>query len=94
MSTFNDAGLEELATQGDGRYYYISRIDHAQRIFSDRFISNFQVAAKDVQIQATFDSSVVREYRLIGYEKRAIADSAFGKADGGEIGYGHHVTAL
>lgn len=94
MNSLNDAGLEELATKGDGQYYFIDKIDEAQRVFSDKFISTMQIAAKDVQLQIRFDSSVVSEYRLIGYEKRDIPDSAFGKADGGEIGYGHHVTAL
>ena len=94
QNTFNDAGLEELATKGDGQYYYIDKIEEAKRVFADQFINTLQIAAKDVQFQVQFDSSVVREYRLIGYEKRAIADKDFGKSDGGEIGFGHHVTVL
>ncbi len=94
MNSLNDAGLEELATHGDGQYYYIDKIEEADRVFADKFLNTMQVAAKDVQLSVHFDTSVVSEYRLIGYEKRAIADSAFGKADGGEIGYGQHVTAL
>ena len=94
MNSLNDAGLEELATHGDGQYYYIDKMDEANRIFSDKFIGTMQIAAKDVQLRVQFDTTVVSEYRLIGYEKRDIPDSSFGKADGGETGYGHHVTAL
>jgi len=38
----------------------------------------------------------VRAYRLIGYEKRAIADQDFrnNSVDAGEVGAGHSVTAL
>lgn len=38
----------------------------------------------------------MEEYRLIGYEKRDVADMDFRneKVDGGEVGTGHSVTAL
>jgi Ca-activated chloride channel homolog len=43
-----------------------------------------------------FDPAVVAEYRLLGYENRAIADEDFTDlgVDTGEIGAGHSVTAL
>ncbi len=39
---------------------------------------------------------MVKEYRLIGYENRDVADKDFrnDKVDGGEIGAGHSVTAM
>lgn len=47
-------------------------------------------------MQVDFNSEVVRSYRLLGYENRAIADDDFSNdtVDGGEIGAGHSVTVL
>ena len=52
--------------------------------------------AKDVKIQVDFNPAKVEAYRLIGYENRALenADFANDAKDAGEIGAGHHVTAL
>jgi Ca-activated chloride channel homolog len=96
MNNFNDAGLEELATRGDGSYYYIAAMDNAKRVFVDQFLSTTQIIARDVAIQLEFDKNVVSEFRLFGYEKRDIKNEQFRKdvVQGGEIGSGHHVTAL
>ena len=52
--------------------------------------------AKDVKIQVEFNPKQVKEYRLIGYANRILPNSAFydKKADAGEIGAGHRVTAF
>jgi Ca-activated chloride channel family protein len=52
--------------------------------------------AGDVKIQVEFNPAVVTEYRLIGYENRALDREDFNndKVDAGEIGAGHTVTAL
>src|SRR6187549_3774896 len=52
--------------------------------------------AQDVKIQVEFNPAVVAEYRLIGYENRALRREDFNndKVDAGEIGAGHDVTAL
>ena len=52
--------------------------------------------ANDVKIQVEFNPAQVAEYRLIGYETRALRREAFNndKVDAGDIGAGHQVTAL
>ena len=52
--------------------------------------------AKDTKIQVEFNPAMIKGYRLIGYENRAMAAEDFNddKKDGGEIGAGHTVTAL
>jgi Ca-activated chloride channel family protein len=52
--------------------------------------------AKDVKMQVEFNPKTVAEYRLIGYETRALKreDFANDKVDAGDIGAGHTVTAL
>ena len=58
--------------------------------------STLVTVAKDVKIQVDFNPEQVAEYRLIGYENRALANEDFDNdaKDAGEIGAGHHVTAL
>jgi Ca-activated chloride channel family protein len=52
--------------------------------------------AKDVKVQVEFNPTTVAEYRLIGYETRALRREDFNndKVDAGEIGSGHAVTAI
>src|SRR5262249_29832923 len=58
--------------------------------------STLVTIAKDVKIQVEFNPAKVGAYRLIGYENRMLANRDFrdDKKDAGEIGAGHHVTAL
>jgi Ca-activated chloride channel family protein len=52
--------------------------------------------AKDVKIQVEFNPAVIAQYRLIGYENRALREEDFANdaVDAGDIGAGHQVTAL
>jgi Ca-activated chloride channel family protein len=49
-----------------------------------------------VKLQVEFNPAQVSEYRLLGYENRALKREDFSndKVDAGEIGAGHTVTAL
>ena len=96
MGNYNDTMMEQLADKGNGNYYYIDTIKEGQRIFKQELTGTLQVIAKDVKIQVEFNPETVKEYRLIGYENRDIADEDFrnDKKDAGEVGAGHSVTAL
>jgi Ca-activated chloride channel family protein len=93
---YKDTMMEQLADQGDGNYSYIDSHSEARRVFSEQVSGLLEVIARDVKVQVEFDPSVVKEYRLIGYENRDVADKDFrnDKVDGGEIGSGHSVTAM
>jgi Ca-activated chloride channel family protein len=58
--------------------------------------ATLQTIAKDVKVQIEFNPDIVAEYRLIGYENRALAREDFNndRVDAGEIGAGHTVTAI
>ena len=58
--------------------------------------STLVTVAKDVKIQVEFNPAKVAQFRLIGYENRIMAHQDFNDdtKDAGEIGAGHHVTAL
>ncbi|MEA3339370.1 MAG: von Willebrand factor type A domain-containing protein, partial [Chloroflexota bacterium] len=96
MGNYNDVLMEQLANDGDGFYAYVDTLKEAERIFVRDLTSTLQVIARDAKIQVDFNPSVVRSYRLIGYENRDVADEDFrnDEVDAGEIGVGHSVTAL
>ncbi|MES0872678.1 vWA domain-containing protein [Sinimarinibacterium thermocellulolyticum] len=93
---YNEQLMEQLADVGNGNYSYIDDLAEGRRVLVHARASTLQTIAKDVKIQVEFNPAVVAEYRLIGYENRALAreDFANDKVDAGEIGAGHSVTAL
>ncbi|MDG4824768.1 von Willebrand factor type A domain-containing protein [Asanoa sp. WMMD1127] len=95
-SDYGDALMERLADGGDGFAVYVSEPDQARDVFVHRLPATLEVRALDAKVQVTFDGRTVRDYRLIGYENRAVADEDFrdDRVDGGEVGPGHSVTAL
>ena len=93
---YNDHLMEQLADSGNGNYAYIDTLNEAQKVLVDEMSSTLHTIASDVKIQIEFNPAVVAEYRLIGYENRALAREDFNndRIDAGEIGAGHTVTAL
>ncbi len=93
---YQDVMMEQLADKGDGNYVYIDSEAQARHVFGEATDGLLQVIARDVKVQVDFDPSVVKEYRLMGYENRDVADKDFrnDRLDGGEVGAGHSVTAL
>jgi Ca-activated chloride channel family protein len=96
MGNYNDVLMEKLGDKGDGYYAYIDTITQAKRLFGENLVGSLQVVAREVKIQVDFNPAVVRSYRLIGYENRAVPDERFrdDSYDGGELGAGHSATAL
>ena len=96
MGNYNDILMEQLANDGDGTYHYVDTLTEAQRVFVDNLVGTLQNIAKDTKIQVEFNPEVVRSYRLLGYENRAVKDEQFrdDTVDAGEVGAGHNVTAL
>ncbi len=90
-----DDRMEYIADKGDGNYYYIDSILEGKKALIEEAGGLFTIA-KDVKIQVEFNPAIVRAYRLIGYENRALADRDFNDdtKDAGEIGMGQSVTAL
>ncbi|WP_240330718.1 VWA domain-containing protein [Sphingorhabdus sp. Alg239-R122] len=88
--------MEQIADAGNGNYAYIDSAMEAQKVLSDELSSTLFTIAKDVKIQVEFNPEHIKEYRLIGYENRALAEEDFDndKIDAGDIGAGHQVTAI
>ncbi|MEM9146438.1 MAG: von Willebrand factor type A domain-containing protein [Pseudomonadota bacterium] len=92
----NDQLMQALAQAGNGQALYIDTLSEAQKALVKEAGGSLFPIAKDVKIQIEFNPAVVSEYRLIGYETRALAREDFNndRVDAGEIGSGHRVTAL
>ncbi len=91
-----DNKMEALADQGNGNYAYIDSLNEARKVLVEEMGATLVTVAKDVKLQMEFNDDIVSEYRLIGYENRALAKEDFedDSKDAGEIGAGHSVTAL
>lgn len=92
----DDALMQSLAQNGNGNASYIDSFREAQKVLVEEGGANMVTIAKDVKIQVEFNPALVSEYRLIGYETRALNREDFNNdtVDAGEIGAGHTVTAL
>ncbi len=93
---YNDNTLEQLADRGNGVYSFVDSQKEADHVVGDRLVSTIQLVAKDTKIQVVFDPNVIRLYRLIGYENRALENEDFtdDAKDAGDIGAGHTMVAL
>lgn len=92
----DDATMQALAQNGNGQAAYIDTLAEAQKVLVDQFTGALFPIANDVKIQVEFNPAMIAEYRLIGYETRALRREDFNndKVDAGDIGAGHSVTAM
>ncbi|WP_291391169.1 YfbK domain-containing protein, partial [Devosia sp.] len=96
QGNLGDDTMQALAQNGNGNASYIDSFKEAQKVLVTDAGGTLETIAKDVKIQVEFNPAVVSEYRLIGYETRALNREDFNndKVDAGEIGAGTTVTAL
>lgn len=91
----NDSMMETVSNKGNGTYEYIADGSDMTKIFVNEKSKFFSVA-NDCKVQVKFNPETVSEYRLIGYENRAMSNEDFDNddKDAAEIGAGQTVTAL
>ncbi len=96
QGNYHDDIMQALAQNGNGVAAYIDTLSEAQKVLVHEATSTLFPIAKDVKIQLEFNPATVAEYRLIGYETRALAEQDFNNdaVDAGDIGAGHSVTAI
>jgi Ca-activated chloride channel family protein len=96
MGNLKDATMEMLADHGNGNYAYIDSLREAHKVLVEEIGSTLNVVAQDAKLQLTWDQEAVIRYHLIGYENRRLRDEDFANdaKDAGDLGAGHHVTAL
>jgi Ca-activated chloride channel family protein len=96
QGNYNEAMMEQIAGKGNGNYAYIDTALEAKKVLGDEMTSTLFTIAKDVKVQVEFNPAVISQYRLVGYENRALREEDFDNdlVDAGEIGAGHQVTAI
>ena len=93
---YNEAMMEQIADHGNGNYSYIDTALEARKVLGEQMAATLFTIAKDVKIQVEFNPARVSQYRLLGYENRALREEDFDndRVDAGDIGAGHQVTAI
>ncbi len=96
QGNYHDHMMQELAQNGNGVAAYIDTLAEAQKVLVDQATSMLFPIASDVKLQMEFNPATVTEYRLLGYETRALNSEDFNNdsVDAGDIGAGHRVTAI
>src|SRR5690606_40165129 len=68
----NDQMMQTIAQNGNGVAAYIDTLAEAEKVLVEEAGSTIFPIAKDVKIQVEFNPERIAEYRLIGYETRAL----------------------
>jgi Ca-activated chloride channel family protein len=77
LGNYKDNRMSELGDAGNGAYHYIDCEEECDRVFVKYLTKNLVPFADDMKVQVEFNPSCVSQYRLIGYEKRELANSDF-----------------
>ena len=93
---YNDALLEELSRNADGRYGFLNDPALTSSDFADQLAGALRVAARDVKTQVEFNPARVKSWRQVGYEKRQLKKEDFrnNAVDAAEIGAAETGTAV
>ena len=57
LGYFNDVLMDTITDEGKGAYIFIDTAAEAQLMFGPRFVSNIEVAARDVQVEMTLPAT-------------------------------------
>ena len=81
VENYNDYLLEQLAQHGNGWYRYLSDTEQARATFSrDNWLALSIPFADQTRAQVTWDTDLVRSWRIVGYENRVTSDESFTQA--------------
>jgi len=96
QGNYRDELAQALAQNGNGVAAYIDTLNEARKVRVQEAGSSLFTIAKDVKFQVEFNPATVAEYRLVGYETRALKREDFNNdaVDAGDVGSGHAVTAI
>ena len=95
MGNYKDSKLEILAKKGNGNFAYLDNEKEAEKVLVKELTQTLYTVADDAFLNIWFNPSVIKEYRLIGFDNKmnALADS-LSEVEGGEVGSGHSLLAM
>lgn len=95
MGNYKDSKLEVLARRGNGNFAYLDTYREAEKVLVEEFAQTVYSVANNVYASLVFDSSIVKSYRLIGFDNKrdALRDST-SQIEGGDVGSGHSMLTV
>jgi len=94
---YDGAALERLAQRGDGEHHAVTSDQAARELFATRLLpGRLAILARDAKVQVIWNAERVSYARLIGYERRRLANEQFrdNSVDAGELAQDAQATAL
>jgi len=93
MDSVRNSELPWMAETGHGNFAAIEETEDAERVLLNELGPNVCTVADSVCITVGFDTSLVKEYRLIGFDRAPSMDSTR-RLEGGKVASGHSLVAL
>jgi Ca-activated chloride channel homolog len=90
MGNYKDSKIQILAQKGNSNFSYLDSYAEAEKVLFREFFQTLYTVADDVLLNIRFNTDYVQQYRLIGYDNKAVVmrDTA-ALVDGGDIGSGN-----
>ncbi len=85
MGNLKDSKLEALANKAKGMYAYIDNEEEADNILWRDFSQTFHSIAHHAVLSIQFDTTVIEQFRLIGYENKSNTTNNITIIEGGEL---------
>ncbi len=93
IDSVQDSELPVLAKLGQGNFGCIKSACQAEKKLLSELEPGLATVAEEVLVTAGFDTSLVRDYRLIGFDNRPVHDSA-AHLQGSSLVSGHSMLAI
>lgn len=95
MGNYKDSKLEMLAKKGNGNFAYLDNEREAEKVLVKELTQTLYTVADDAFMNIRFNSALVKEYRLIGFDNKlkALVDT-LREVEGGEVGSGHSLLVM
>lgn len=95
MGNLKDSKLQILAKKGNGNYAYLDDVQEAEKVLVKELTQTMYAVANNAFINLNFNATLVKKYRLIGFDNRKTAlNSSAPHIEGGEIGSGNSTLAI
>jgi Ca-activated chloride channel family protein len=95
MGNYKDSKLDVLAKKGNGNFAYLDDEREAEKVLVQEFTQTVYAVADDAYLNIQFNPSLVKDYRLIGFDNKVkVLSDSLSEIQGGEVGSGHSLLAL
>ena len=95
MGDYKDSKIQALAQKGNGNFAYLDSYAEAEKVLYKEFFQTLYTVADNVEMHVQFNQSLVKEYRLIGYDNKiASLRDKQATIQGGEVGAGNSLMVV